>query len=88
MKFEHKKHPVVLLIRQLKTFYGYCQQDNQDIHKYYETFQLMVENIESFGGDIGSQPMFLASYYKLDNLSTDDVEMMTPTITESYIYQS
>ena len=88
MKFEHKQHPVVSLVLQLKTFYGYPKRDNQDIHKYYETFQLMVENIESFGGDIGSQPMFMASYYKLDNFSTDDVEMMTPTITESYIHQS
>ena len=88
MKFEHKKHPVVSLLQQLRNFYSYRQRENHDIHRYYETFQLMVENIESFGGEIGVQPMFLASYYKLDNLSQDDVALMSNSVQEAYIYKA
>jgi len=88
MKFEHKKHPVVSLLQQLRNFYSYRQRENHDIHRYYETFQLMVENIESFGGEIGVQPMFLASYYKLDKLSQDDVDMMESDVQETYIYKA
>jgi len=84
MRFEHMKHPVVsLLLQQLRNFYSYRQQDNYGIRQYYEKFQLMVvKNIESFGGKIGVQPMFLANFYKLNNLSTDDVDMMSPTMQE------
>jgi len=85
MRFEHMKHPVVSLLQQLRNFYSYRQQDNYGIRQYYEKFQPMVKNIESFGGKIGVQPMFLANFYKLDNLSTDDVDVMSPTMQKAYI---
>ena len=83
-----KKDQVVSLVWQLKICYRYCQSENQDIHKYYKTCQLMVISIESFGCKIGSLPIFLASYYKSDNLTTKDVDLMTSTVHEIFVKNS
>ena len=53
MRYESQKNPFMTLHRQLREFYRYRQRNNQTLHQYLEMFNLMVDNIDKYGGNIG-----------------------------------
>jgi len=71
MKYEHQKNKDLTLYKQIKFFFTYRQRDNQSLHKYFEVFNIMQENIEQVGGSF-VQPSIVTSMYKRNNVSVSD----------------
>jgi len=71
MKYEHQKNKDLTLYKHIKFFFTYRQRDNLSLHKYFEVFNIMQENIEQVGGSF-VQPSIVASMYKIDKVSVSE----------------
>jgi len=71
-KFDRKASPFITLHKHMHFFYSYRQKDNDDIHRYFELFKLMVDNIQRFGGAIGRHPLFIKESMKVTNVLAKD----------------
>ena len=76
MKYDHQKCPYVTLLRQLKFFFTYRQRESQDLHTYFEVFQIMKENIDRYGGEFGNQPAYVRALMEADGLDYDGVHIL------------
>jgi len=81
MKYEHQKHVLVTLFRQIRFFYAYRQKDNQDLHKYSEVFEIMVDSIDHIGGFF-IHPKFIMELMEKDKL--DEKEKQQDDIIKIY----
>ena len=82
MDYEHKKCIYVTLLRQIQFLYSYKQRDNQSLHKYFEVFQIMTENIERYGGSFGNHPAYVKASLEKAGLSIDDPKLPTEVRVE------
>jgi len=80
MKYDHQKHVLVTLFRQMRFFYGYRQKDNQDLHKYFEVFEIMVDNIDHIGGSF-VHPKFTEELMEKDKL---EISKQSDTVLKTY----
>jgi len=46
MKYDQYKKKILTLYHQIRYFTSYCQRDSQDLHLYFEIFQLMADPID------------------------------------------
>ena len=81
MKYEHQKHALVTLFRQMRFFYSYRQRDYQDLHKYFEIFGIMVDNIDHIGGSF-VHPKFHEDLMKKDGI--EDAAKEDEEVIEMY----
>jgi len=82
MDYEHKKCIYVTLLRQIQFLYSYKQRDNQSLHKYFEVFQIMTENIERYGGSFGNHPAYVKESLEKAGLSLDDPNLTSEVLAE------
>jgi len=83
MEFEHKKCVYVTLFKQLRYFYLNRQRDSQNLHRYFETFQVMTESIERYGGTFGDHDAYVREVMEQDGLDFND-DSMEESVREKY----
>jgi len=59
INYDHQRNKFLMMNKHIQEFYAYKQKDDQDIHVYKEVFDVMVENIEQFGGCVCYHPVFI-----------------------------
>jgi len=72
MKYEHQRSTYTTLYKQMRFFFMYRQKDNQDLHRYFEVSQIMIQNIKRYGGSFNSQPAFVKELMTKEGLDYDD----------------
>ena len=84
MDYEHKKCIYVTLLKQIKFLYAYKQRDNQSLHKYFEVFQIMTENIERYGGSFGNHPAYVKDSMKKAGIDLEDPDEVTDDVLKEH----
>ena len=84
MDYEHKKCIYVTLLKQIKFLYAYKQRDNQSLHKYFEVFQIMTENIERYGGSFGNHPAYVKDSMEKAGIQIDDPDVFTDELLKEH----
>ena len=66
LRYESQKNPFMMLHRQLRDFYRYRQRPEQTMHQYLEMFNLMTDNIDEYGGNVGYHKVFRDTLVRAD----------------------
>ena len=75
MNYDHQRNKFLMMNKHIKEFYAYKQKEDQDIHDYKEVFDVMVENIEQFGGCVCYHPVFIKDIMIEENVDPTDKDM-------------
>jgi len=75
MNYDHNKNKFMMMNRHIREFYAYKQKDGQDIHEYREIFEVMIENIQQFGGTLCHHEAFVRALMREEGLDPDDADM-------------
>jgi len=84
MDYEHKKCIYVTLLKQIKFLYAYKQRDNQSLHKYFEVFQIMTENIERYGSSFGNHPAYVKDSMEKAGIDLDNPDEVTEDLLKEH----
>jgi len=75
MNYDHNRNKYMMMNKHIREFYAYRQKDEQDIHQYREVFDVMIENIHQFGGNVCHHPRFVRELMVEDAVDPDDKNM-------------
>jgi len=83
MKYDQQKNEYLTLFRQVWYFMIYRQREQQDLHQYFEVFQLMTETIDHLGGTF-VHPGYVSKLIEEDEVDEEDKDDMNEEEVQSY----
>ena len=83
LKYGQQKNEYLTLFRQVRYFMTYRQREQQDLHRYFEVFQLMTDTIDHLGGSF-VHPGYVTKLKDDDEVSDADRESMNDEDNQDY----
>jgi len=83
LKYDQQKNEYLTLFRQVRYFMTYRQREQQDLHRYFEVFQLMTDTIDHLGGSF-VHPGYVTKLKDDDEVSDADRESMDDEDSREY----